>query len=135
KVIQTLGTADEAGNNSSQTLFNEPNYVALAPNGDLFISDGYVNSRIVHMSADGKFIRTIGGEEGEGPGQLKVPHGVAVDSQGRIIVNDSGNQRISVFDRDGKFVEAWPFPSRGGIAIADDDTVFVSDVNAGAINV
>lgn len=135
KLLQTLGKLDEAGDNDSQDLFNQPNYVTVAANGDLYISDGYVNSRIVHLRADGSFVRIIGNGEGEGPGQLKVPHGVAVDSRGRIIVNDSGNQRISVFDKDGAFVESWPFPSRGGIAITDDDTLYVSDVNAGAINI
>jgi DNA-binding beta-propeller fold protein YncE len=134
-LLQTLGSAGEAGDNASQTLFNEPNHVAVAPNGDLYVSDGYVNARIVHLAPDGEFIRVVGGLEGLDAGQLKVPHGVAVDSGGRILVNDSDNQRISVFDRDGKFVETWPWPSRGGIVITADDTVYVSDVNAGAVNV
>jgi sugar lactone lactonase YvrE len=66
---------------------------------------------------------------------LQVPHGVALDSKGRILVNDSDNARVSVFDKDGKFVETWAYPSRGGIEVAADDTVYVSDVNAGVINV
>lgn len=135
ELVMTLGTPGEAGDNNSTTLFNQPNHVAIAPDGDIYVSDGYVNSRIVHFSADGNFIRSIGGEEGSEAGQLKVPHGVAIDSGGRILVNDSDNQRISVFDADGNFVETWPFPSRGGIVITADDTVYVSDVNAGAVNV
>src|SRR5690606_36093839 len=75
------------------------------------------------------------GEEGAEPGQLKVPHGVAIDSRGRILVNDSDNKRVSVFARDGHFGETWPFPSRGGIVVTADDTVYVSDVNAGDVNV
>jgi streptogramin lyase len=133
--LQTIGTLDQAGDNASMTSFNQPSYVTVAPNGDLYVSDGYVNARIVQLSPQGEFIRVIGGVEGAEPGQLKLPHGVAVDSNGRIIVNDSDNQRISVFDKDGAFVTTWPFPSRGGIAITDDDTLYVSDVNAGAINV
>jgi hypothetical protein len=50
-------------------------------------------------------------------------------------VNDSDNKRVSVFDKDGKFVETWPFPSRGGIAVTSNDTVYVSDVNAGIVNI
>ena len=60
---------------------------------------------------------------------------MALDSKGRILVNDSDNKRVSVFDKDGTFVEAWAFPSRGGIAVAPDDTVYVSDVNAGIVNI
>lgn len=131
----TLGKLDESGDNASQTLFNQANYVALASNGDLYVSDGYQNSRIVHFTSEGEFVRIIAGEEGAEEGQLQVPHGVAIDSAGRIIVNDSGNQRVSVFNNEGEFLEAWPFPSRGGIAITADDTVYISDVNAGAINI
>ena len=135
RVLMTLGKKGIAGDNTSRDLFNQPNHVAIAPNGDIYVSDGYVNARVVHFSKDGQFIRTIGGVKGSQPGQLQLPHGVALDSQGRILVNDSDNQRVSVFDKGGRFVEAWPYPSRGGIAVASDDTVYVSDVNAGIVNI
>lgn len=135
ELLQTLGTPGEAGDNASTTLFNQPNHVALAPNGDLYISDGYGNARVVQLAADGSFIRIIGGEQGAAPGQLQLPHGVAVDAQGRILVNDSDNQRIAVFAPDGQALASWPFPSRGGLVVGADDTVYVSDVNAGAINI
>jgi sugar lactone lactonase YvrE len=89
----------------------------------------------VQFSRDGQLIRIIGGVKGSQPGQLQLPHGVALDSKGRLLVNDSDNQRVSVFDKDGKFVEMWPYPSRGGIAVAVDDTVYISDVNAGIVNI
>lgn len=135
ELLMTLGTKGAAGDNTSRDLFNQPNHVAIAPNGDIYVSDGYQNSRVVHFSKDGQFVRIIGGERGSEPGQLQVPHGVAVDSRGRILVNDSDNQRVSVFDKDGKFVETWPFPSRGGIVVTADDTVYVSDVNVGVVNI
>jgi sugar lactone lactonase YvrE len=135
KLLLTLGRKGTAGDNASRDLFNQPNHVAIAPNGDIYVSDGYQNSRIVHFSGKGEFIRIIGGVRGSAPGQLQVPHGVALDSRGRILVNDSDNQRVSVFDKDGKFVESWAFPSRGGINVAADDTVYVSDVNAGIVNI
>ena len=50
-------------------------------------------------------------------------------------MNDSDNQRVSMFDTEGTFVETWPYPSRGGIAVAADDTVYISDVNAGIVNI
>ena len=135
RLLMTLGRKGVAGDNTSRDLFNQPNHVAVAPNGDIYVSDGYQNSRVVHFSTDGRFVRIVGGVKGSQPGQLQVPHGVALDSQGRILVNDSDNQRVSVFDRDGRFVETWPYPSRGGIVVSADDTVYVSDVNAGVVNI
>jgi sugar lactone lactonase YvrE len=134
-LLMTLGKKGVAGDNTSRDLFNQPNHVAIAPNGDIYVSDGYVNARIVHFTPNGQYIRVIGGGKGSQPGQLQLPHGVALDGQGRILVNDSDNQRVSVFDRFGRFVEAWPYPSRGGIAVSADDTVYVSDVNAGIVNI
>jgi sugar lactone lactonase YvrE len=134
-LLMTLGKKGVAGDNTSRDLFNQPNHVAIAPNGDIYVSDGYQNSRIVHFSSMGRFLRIIGGVKGSQPGQLQLPHGVALDSRGRILVNDSDNQRVSVFDKDGTFVETWPYPSRGGIAVAADDTVYISDVNAGVVNI
>jgi sugar lactone lactonase YvrE len=135
RLVMTLGKKGVAGDNTSRDLFNQPNHVAIAPNGDIYVSDGYQNARVVHFSGDGQFVRIIGGVKGAEPGQLQVPHGVALDSRGRILVNDSDNKRVSVFDKEGRFVESWPYPSRGGIAVASDDTVYISDVNAGIVNI
>jgi DNA-binding beta-propeller fold protein YncE len=134
-LLMTLGTRGTPGDNSSRDLFNRPNAVAIASNGDIYVSDGYANSRVVHLRADGEFVRIVGGASGNGPGQLQLPHGVVVDSRGRVIVGDSDNGRISVFDSEGRFVETWPFPSRGGMLITSLDTVYVSDVEANAIQV
>jgi sugar lactone lactonase YvrE len=135
RLLMTLGRKGVAGDNTSRDLFNQPNHVAVAPNGDIYVSDGYQNARIVQFSSNGQFVRMIGGVKGSQPGQLQLPHGVALDSRGRILVNDSDNQRVSVFDKDGRFIEWWPYPSRGGIAVAADDTVYISDVNAGIVNI
>jgi sugar lactone lactonase YvrE len=135
KLLLTLGKKGMAGDNASQELFNRPNAVAIAGNGDVYVSDGYNNARVVHFNKDGKFIRIIGGTKGSASGQLQLPHGVVVDSKGRILVGDSDNKRVSVFDKDGKFVETWPFPSRGGMLITADDTVYISDVNNGSVSI
>lgn len=135
EVLMTLGKSGVAGDNASRDLFNQVNHVAFGPGGDIYVSDGYQNSRVVQFTSEGEFVRIIGGVKGAEPGQLQVPHGVAIDSRGRILVNDSDNQRISVFGKDGGFLETWPFPSRGGIVVTADDTVYVSDVNAGAVNI
>lgn len=135
KIIFTLGTPGEAGDDTSTALFNQPNHVFIAANGDIFVSDGYVNSRVVQFSSDGKFLRRFGAGKGSEGGQLDTPHGVAVDSRGRVLVNDSGNQRVSIYDKNGTYLESWPVPSRGGIVVDATDTVYVSDVNAGAVNI
>jgi outer membrane protein assembly factor BamB len=135
QTLMTLGEPGMAGDNASRDRFNQPNYVAFGPNGDVFVSDGYRNSRIVQFTKDGEFVRIIGGERGSAPGQLILPHGVAIDSRGRVFVSDSDNKRISVFSPEGEFLEIWNAPSRGGIVITPDDTVYVSDVNAGAVTV
>lgn len=135
KVLMTLGKKGVAGDDTSKDTFNRPNGVGFAANGDVYVSDGYVNSRIVHFTKDGKFVRIIGGVKGSAPGQLQLPHGVAIDSKGRILVGDSDNKRVTVFDKNGKFVETYAAPSRGGLVVTSDDTIYVSDVNAGAVTV
>ena len=135
KLLMTLGRKGTAGDDASRDAFNQPNGVGFAPNGDIYVSDGYVNSRVVHFTPDGTFVRIIGGKKGTAPGELQVPHGVAVDPQGRIIVADSDNKRLSIFDKDGKFVKVIAAPSRGGVAATADGNIYVSDVNAGAVTV
>jgi DNA-binding beta-propeller fold protein YncE len=134
-MLMTLGKKGVSGDDTSRDAFNQPNGLGFAPGGDVYVSDGYGNSRIVHFTADGKFVRIIGGTKGSAPGQLQVPHGVAIDPQGRIIVADSDNKRLSVFDKDGRFVKVIAAPSRGGVAAAADGTIYVSDVNAGVVTV
>ena len=133
KVVMTLGKKGVAGDDTSRDAFNQPNSVGFGPNGDIYVSDGYGNSRVVQFKSDGSFVRIIGGRKGAAPGELQVPHGVAVDPQGRVIVADSDNKRVSVFDKDGRFVKVIAAPSRGGLVAAGDGTIYVSDVNAGVV--
>ncbi|HVQ64569.1 MAG TPA: peptidyl-alpha-hydroxyglycine alpha-amidating lyase family protein, partial [Terriglobia bacterium] len=104
KVLMTLGTLDQAG--EDQTHMNQPNDVAFAPNGDLYVSDGYGNDRVVVFDRNGKFIRTWG-KLGTGQGELSQPHSIAIDSRGRVYVADRNNSRIQVFDLKGKFLMEW----------------------------
>ena len=134
-LLLTLGKKGVPGDDTARDAFNRPNGVGFGPNGDVYVSDGYVNSRVVHFTSDGKFVRIIGGKKGAAPGELQLPHGVAIDGQGRIIVADSDNKRVTVFAKDGTFVKNLAAPSRGGLVIAPDGTLYVSDVNAGAVTV
>lgn len=135
KIVMTLGKKGVMGDDTSRDSFNQPNSVGFAPNGDIYVSDGYGNSRVVQFKADGTFVRIIGGKKGSAPGDLQVPHGVAVDPQGRVIVADSDNKRLSVFDKEGRFLKVIAAPSRGGLVAAADGTIYVSDVNAGVVTV
>ena len=125
----TLGKAGVAGDGPD--TFNEPNDVAIAPNGDIFVSDGHTpgrgNARVVKFTKDGKFIKQWG-EHGSGPGQFEVPHALAFDSQGRLFVGDRANNRIQIFDQDGKFIAEWKQFSRpSGIYIDKNDIIYVTD--------
>jgi DNA-binding beta-propeller fold protein YncE len=80
KLLLTLGKRKVAGDNTSQDLFNRPSDVAVAPNGDVFITDGYENSRIVKFDKNGKFVKIIGGTKGAGPGEFNLPHAVVMSA-------------------------------------------------------
>ncbi len=81
--------------------FRQPTDVTWNPQGDIFISDGYVNSRVAKYDKNGDWVKSFG-EPGSGPGQLNTPHSIAADAKGNIYVADRGNSRIQVFDSDGK---------------------------------
>ena len=138
RIQMTLGKPGATGDNDSQDAFDGPADVFVAPNGDIFVADGYRTSRIVQFSGDGKFLRKIGGVKGSEPGQFNIPHSVVVDSRGRIIVADVENNRIQVFDPAGKFLEQWTGFSakpRGSMYITADDTLYVSHVDSESITV
>jgi len=138
KVLMTLGKAGTTGNNDSQEAFDGPADVFIASNGDILVADGYRNSRVVQFSKDGKFIRKIGGTKGTEPGQFNLPHAVVIDSKGRIIVADAENNRIQVFDPNGKFLEQWTdftAKPRGSMLITPDDTLYVSHVDSESITI
>jgi len=86
--------------------FNSPTDVALSPSGEIYVTDGYGNARVHKFSPDGKLILSWG-EPGKGPGQFIVPHAVAVDKQGRVLVADRHNNRIQIFDAKGKYLTEW----------------------------
>jgi DNA-binding beta-propeller fold protein YncE len=86
--------------------FHYPTNLALAPEGDLLVSDGYGNARIHRFTPDGRHLLSWG-EPGEGPGQFHVPHGIAVDDQSVVYVADRENSRIQLFTLDGAFLAEW----------------------------
>ncbi len=103
--LLALGTKGVTGDDSSRTAFDRPTDVVVARNGDIFVTDGYGNSRIVHFSKDGTFIKTIGGVQGTGPGEFNTPHAIRIDSRGRLIVLDW--QRQARDPRIQMFTQGW----------------------------
>ena len=83
-------------------MFRQPTDVAWNAQGDIFISDGYVNSRVAKYDRNGDWVKSFG-EPGSGPGQLNTPHSIAVDAKGNVYVANRGNVRIEVFDSDGNY--------------------------------
>jgi DNA-binding beta-propeller fold protein YncE len=86
--------------------FHYPTDLAGAPNGDLYVADGYGNARVHCFSPAGE-LRFSWGEPGGGPGQFRIPHGIAADADGRIWVADRENCRLQVFDPAGRFLFEW----------------------------
>ena len=91
---------------SNKYILAKPTDVVIAENGDVIISDGYRNSRVVRFNSSGKFIWEIN-HYGGGDYEFNLPHGIAVDDGGRIYVADRSNARIQVFDGDGKYLKTW----------------------------
>jgi sugar lactone lactonase YvrE len=131
KLLMTLG---RPGGGAEPDYFYQPNDVLVAPNGEIFVSEGHGggNSRILKFAKDGKFIKSIG-KKGSGPGEFDQPHALAMDSKGRLFVGDRGNNRIQILDQDGKFLEQWTQFSRpSGLAIRNE-ILYAADSESGSV--
>lgn len=106
KVLLTLGTPGTPSEYQGGRPFNRCTHTAMSPEGDLFVSDGYGNSRIHKYSPDGRLILSWG-SPGTDPGQFNLPHNVCCDAAGRVYVADRENHRIQIFDGNGVFQEQW----------------------------
>jgi DNA-binding beta-propeller fold protein YncE len=130
-VLRTLGKPGVAGDGPD--TFNSPSAVLVAPNGDIFVADGHgdypvphTNDRMVKFSKDGKFIKAWG-HHGSDPGDFDVPHSLAMDSAGRIFVADRANNRIQIFDQDGKLLDIWKQFGRPSAVYIRNDIIYVGD--------
>jgi sugar lactone lactonase YvrE len=94
-------TADTAASEPGPYTFDRPTDVAWDAAGNIFVSDGYGNSRVVKYDRNGRFVASAG-TKGAGPGQLNLPHTIAVDAKGNVYAGDRSNSRIQVFDNDLK---------------------------------
>jgi DNA-binding beta-propeller fold protein YncE len=116
--------------------FNLPTDIAPAPDGSLFMTDGYGNSRVHKFSADGRHLLSWG-DPGSGPGQFNLPHCVWIDPRGRVLVGDRENNRVQIFDQQGRLLEIWPTELIGPafFYVDADDIVYIPEHNSGQISI
>lgn len=108
KVLMTLGVPGEPAPLFSGDPFNRCTHTALDPKtGDIYVSDGYGNSRVHKYSPDGKLLFSWGAP-GTDPGEFSIAHNIVTDSDGYVYVADRENHRIQIFDSNGRFEEQWP---------------------------
>jgi len=139
ELLMRLGTSGKPSNTGATSLdyrtirqagppFHYPTNLAIAPNGDLYISDGYGNARIHHFSAEGKLLHSWG-KPGTGPSEFHVPHGIAVDARGTVFVADRENSRLQLFTAAGDYLTEWKDVVRPcEVVISRDDLVFVAEL-------
>jgi DNA-binding beta-propeller fold protein YncE len=128
RVLMVVGQEGKTGDNDSHEAFNRPTNVAFAPNGDFYVSDGYVNSRVVRFSKDGKYLGQWG-HKGTGDGEFNLVHDIVLDKRNRLLVAERTNQRIQIFDLEGKLLGKWTaIGAPWSITyVAREDMVYMAD--------
>jgi sugar lactone lactonase YvrE len=133
---QLLLTLGKAGGGRTPEYFFQPNAVFVAPNGDIFVSEGHssnamATARVLKFDRTGKLLKEWG-KWGTAQGEFDQPHALAMDSRGRLFVADRGNNRIQIFDQEGNFIAMWhQFSRPSGIWIDPQDNIFVADSESG----
>ncbi len=107
RALVTLGSfAAKEGTNDTPYAFNRPAGISFDRQGNLYVADGYKNTRVAKYSPSGDYLMHWGGP-GNGPGQFNLVHGVTLDHRDRVYVADRGNKRVQVFSKSGKFIAEW----------------------------
>ena len=127
RVLLTLGEKNVSGEDEKH--FNKPADIAFGPDRESYIADGYGNSRVVKFDKNGRYLFAWG-KKGKGPGEFNLPHAVRLDSKGQIYVADRENNRIQVFDANGKFLRQIGGMAPFGLFITPEDILFVADGRA-----
>ncbi|WP_417387094.1 peptidyl-alpha-hydroxyglycine alpha-amidating lyase family protein [Gimesia sp.] len=130
KLLLALGQAGKAGDRQDQ--FNKPTDIAFGPQGTIFISDGYGNSRVMKFAANGKYLGQWG-TPGKQPGEFNLPHSIVVDAKNRVLVGDRENDRVQIFDLDGNLLEIWTGFAPYGMEFDSSGTLFVADGRANQV--
>ena len=139
KLLMKLGVSGQASDTGATSSdyreikhagppFNQPTDLALSPDGEMYISDGYGNARVHKFSAAGELLFSWG-EPGDGPGQFHLPHGIAIDQEGTVYVADRENSRVQLFSPEGKYITEWKDIQRpGNIYVGSDDQFYVTEM-------
>ena len=132
KLLMTLG---KPGGGAEPDFFYQPNDVVVAPNGNIFVSEGHGggNGRILKFSKDGKLIGSYG-KKGSGPADFDQPHALAIDSRGRLFVGDRSNNRVLIFDQDFKLLDEWRQFSRPSGLYIRNDMLYVADSESESVS-
>ena len=140
KVLLTIGKPGVAGDPPDG--LTEPTSIVIAPNGDLFITEGHGGqspsskpdpvARVSRYTREGKFVQSFG-QFGSGEMEFRTPHDIAMDEQGRLYVADRGNNRIQIIDQQGRHIAFWKqFGRPSGIAIRDG-MIYVADSESNGV--
>lgn len=136
QLLMTLGVK---GGGRDTAFFWQPNDVLVAPNGDIFVAEGHssaaatAHARILKFDRTGKLVKTIG-KFGQGPEDMDQPHGLAMDSRGRLFVGDRSNNRILILDQEGNLLDTWyQFSRPSGLYIDAQDRIYVADSESGSV--
>ena len=129
ELLMTLGHSGVAGD--APDMFREPTDVVVARDGTIFVTEGHIkngpDSRLTKLSPDGSLIARYG-MTGQGHLQLSAPHGIALDTAGRLFIADRDNNRIMIWDQDGQYIDQWTqFGRPSGVYIDHTDTIYVAD--------
>jgi len=139
KLLLTLGTSGQPSDTGATSIdyrtiiragppFHFPTDLAIGPEGDLYITDGYGNARVHRFSPDGRLLFSWG-KPGAGPGEFHVPHGIAVDRSGIVYVADRENSRIQLFTPEGVYLAEWIDVARPSeIFIDKQSNVYVAEL-------
>jgi DNA-binding beta-propeller fold protein YncE len=129
RVLLALGRMRIPGDDVGH--FNQPTDVAWDRDGNIYVTDGYGNSRVLKFDKYGR--KLLGwGMKGNGPGQFDTPHTIVIDGD-LVYVGDRENARIQIFDTNGRFLRQWNLGHPFGLALMPDHFLFMADAIAGRI--
>ena len=132
RILMTLGNVGKASLYQSGNPFHRPTDIAFDPiTDDIYVSDGYGNSKVHKYSADGRLLFSWG-QPGTDPGQFNIVHNIATDKDGYVYVADRENHRVQIFDRNGKYETQWNNLHRPcALYISKDQLVYVGELGSG----
>jgi DNA-binding beta-propeller fold protein YncE len=127
--LMEIGERNHPSPRWSGQPFNRPTSAAIRPsNGDVYISDGYGNSRIHVYTGDGTY-KFSWGEPGIDAGQFIRPHNIAIDDNERVYVVDRECHRVQIFDVEGNFLTMWSNIHRPDCMVLWDNHIYIGELN------